>query len=79
MPSTPRPGQGTIYLHVELPFKRQLEEFARDRGQTVAAVVKEALHRHFAFPPPRPEAAPLPPPAPPRPRGRPRKDSRNNP
>jgi hypothetical protein len=57
-----RPSKNVVAKYLELPpgLAREVEKFAKSRGQSFKGVVVEALRRHLAYPPPVAELAPLP-------------------
>ncbi len=55
MPKNPMKGTKQVLMELPEGFVQDVKTFAMDRGQTFKDVTIEALKRHMAYPPPKPE------------------------
>jgi hypothetical protein len=63
MPSVQRKGKTGVYVELPDDLLARAKAFAEGRGEKFTAVVREALERHLAYPPP-PRTPPPPDPLP---------------
>lgn len=51
MPTPSRRGRSALYVEMEPDLKERVEALAKERGNTLAQEVREALRRHTDHPP----------------------------